>query len=140
MKGDIMPLITWSEKYSVAVKDFDQQHQKLITLINDLHDAMKAGKAKSILEGILDELESYTEYHFKAEEDMMKKHAYPELENQKTQHAGFVTKIKEFQTQFKSGKTSVSLEISNFLRDWLINHINGTDKNYGSFFNQKGVK
>lgn len=135
-----MALITWSDSYSVKVKDFDQQHQKLVTLINDLHEAMKAGKAKNIMEMMLDELGSYTVYHFKSEEDQMKKHHYPEMDKHLEEHKGFVQKVQDFQAQFKAGKATLSLDISNFLRDWLINHINGTDKKYSDFFNQKGVK
>ncbi len=135
-----MALITWTDSYSVKVKEFDQQHQKLVSLINDLHEAMKAGKAKNIMEMMLDELESYTAYHFKSEEDQMKKHTYPDMAKHIDEHIGFVKKVQDFKAQYSAGKATLSLEISNFLRDWLLNHINGTDKKYSDFFNQKGVK
>lgn len=135
-----MALITWSEKYAVHVKEFDQQHQKLVTLINDLHDAMKAGKGKEVTELILDELISYTDYHFKAEEKLMKQHTYSAFDTHISEHKGFVAKVTEFKNAYLKGKATLSLDIATFLRDWLINHINGTDKKYSDFFKDKGVK
>jgi len=44
-----MSLIEWSPAYSVKVKKFDDQHKKLIELINQLHDAMKAGQGNAML-------------------------------------------------------------------------------------------
>lgn len=135
-----MPLITWSDKYAVNVKEFDLQHQKLISLINDLHDAMKAGKGKEVTELILDELISYTDYHFKAEEKLMKQHAYPAFDAHIGEHKGFVAKVTDFKESYSKGKATLNLDIATFLRDWLVNHINGTDKKYSDFFKTKGVK
>ena len=135
-----MSLITWSDKYAVHVKEFDLQHQKLVTLINDLHDAMKAGKAKQITELILDELISYTDYHFKAEEKLMKQHAYSAFDAHVGEHKAFVLKVTDFKKLYTQGKATLSLDIATFLRDWLVNHINGTDKKYSEFFKGKGVQ
>ena len=63
-----MPLFTWNASYSVNVKRFDADHQQLFSILNELHDAMKAGRGKEVLEGTLTELLRYTERHFTAEE------------------------------------------------------------------------
>ena len=135
-----MPLITWNENYSVAVKSMDEQHKKLFGLINQLHDAMAEGKAKSIIGLVLDELLNYTKTHFTAEEKVLEKVGYPGLPEQKKEHAVFINKIGEFKQKNQSGSLTVSIEVSQFLKDWLLNHILVVDKKYGSYLTEKGEK
>ncbi len=134
-----MSLISWSDSYSVRVASFDEQHKKLIVLIDELYHAMKQEKTKDVMENLLKELAKYTVYHFKGEEELMLQYNYPEMVTHKKEHDVFVKMITDYQDQFIAGKKTISLELFNFLCDWLINHINGTDKKYGAFFNSKGL-
>ena len=63
-----MALIQWSSSLSVKVKQIDDEHQKLIKLINDLNDAMRVGKGKEALGKIINELVNYAAVHFNTEE------------------------------------------------------------------------
>lgn len=135
-----MALIEWNEILSVKVKEMDEQHKKLIEIINNLNDAMKIGKSKEVIGDILSNLAKYITVHFTSEEKYMEKYNYPELPQQKKAHETFVAKITDYQKMFKDGKTVLSIEIMNFLKDWLTTHIKGTDKKYGDFFNSKGLK
>ena len=135
-----MPLIKWRPSLSVNVSEVDKQHQKLINLINDLSDAMKAGQGSEVVEKILKELHDYTVVHFSFEENYFDKFGYSDTENHKRAHAHFVKKIKDFHDEFKEGKVSLSIELMDFLSDWLRNHIMGTDKKYVSFFHEHGIK
>lgn len=67
-----MSLITWSDSYSVKNMQMDDQHRKLVDLINDLHGAMKLGQGRQKLGTILDALVDYTRTHFRSEELLMK--------------------------------------------------------------------
>ena len=134
-----MPLLIWNENYSVKISQIDTQHKKLVKLINELHDSMKAGKSKEVLGKILDELISYTGYHFKTEEDLFEKYGYPEKGTHKRQHGDLVDQVLKFKTNFESGVSVVSIDLMNFLRDWLTQHIAGSDKKYTAFLNSKGV-
>jgi hemerythrin-like metal-binding protein len=58
----------------------------------------------------------------------------------KLEHKKFVGQVGEFKKLFDSGKAMLSMEVMSFLSDWLKNHIMKTDKQYGPFFNGKGVK
>lgn len=135
-----MDLIKWDDSFSVNVAKIDQQHQKLILMINELHDAMKQGKGKEVLGKIVNGLISYTATHFKTEEDYFNQFGYPETDSHKKEHIAFVQKVSEFKDGFEKGKLSLSIEVMNFLSDWLQNHIKGTDKKYSQFFNGKGLK
>ena len=135
-----MALIRWNDSYSVGVEEFDSQHKKLVDLINELHDAMKKGKSKDVLLHILGELANYTKVHFTLEEKYMKKYNYPDLTSHHGIHVQFVEKVLDFKDSYSSGSRILSMEIMHFLKDWLLNHIKGTDKEYTKFFNEKGLK
>ena len=125
-----MELIPWSEKYSVHNFLLDAQHKKLVSIINRLYSAIREGKAKNVLEITLDDLITYTRDHFNTEERMMLKANYPEYKEHKIEHQKLTDKVIEFQKSFKKGESLISTNLMTFLKDWLINHIEGTDKKY----------
>jgi hemerythrin len=134
-----MALITWNDSYSVNVKEMDDQHRKLIDIINQLHDAMKVGQGKDVIGKVLSGLTDYTRRHFTSEENLMKAHGYPGYEEQKKSHNQLVIQILDIQKKFEAG-TLLSQEVLTFLKNWLINHIQGMDQKYGPHLNGKGVK
>ncbi len=135
-----MPLIRWNEEFSVNIMEIDKQHQKLIEMINNLHDAMKQGKAKDILGKILDEMVGYAGTHFKTEEKYFDQFKYPETEEHKKEHINFVKEVTEFKKKFEAGQQTLSIQVMNFLSNWLKKHIKDVDKRYGPFLNSKGIK
>jgi len=135
-----MALLEWSDALKVNVAVIDRQHQRLVQMINDLNEAMKKGKGKDILGKILDEMVRYALTHFSTEETYFDRYQYPEAAPHKSEHAAFVNKVKQFKSDFDKNKVGLSIEILNFLSDWLVKHIQGTDKRYGPFFNQKGLQ
>lgn len=135
-----MAYLEWNDRLSVKVDEFDKHHKKLVDLINKLYDAMTGGQAREIISRILLELVDYTKYHFVAEEARMKANGYQGLPGHKAEHDGFVSSVVEFKTKFDGGNvSSTSIKVLNFLRDWLIKHIQGTDKLYSEFFNTRDV-
>lgn len=134
-----MALMTWSDSLSVNIKEIDEQHQKLVGMINDLHDAMKVGKGSDVTGTILTGLVQYVAVHFAAEEKLMKAHSYPEFLKHKAEHENLTKQAMELQKQFNEGKPVLTVELMNFLKNWLTTHIQGTDKKYGPFLNGKGI-
>lgn len=134
-----MALFTWSDNYSVGVKEIDQQHQKIMDMINELNDAMLEKKGRDCVGGVLNKLINYTASHFALEEKLMSQHGYPEYEEHKAKHDKMVGKVLALQKDVAAKKLSVSSDVMSFLQDWLNKHIMGTDKKYGPFLNGKGV-
>jgi len=134
-----MAFLNWSDEYSVNIKEIDRQHMQLLELINNLHSGMKEGKGKAILGSVLDELVKYTEYHFDFEEKLFTKHGYPEAASHKNLHVDLVKKVIQYKTDFDSGKTVLTMEILNFLKEWLLKHIANSDKKYSVYLKSKGV-
>jgi hemerythrin-like metal-binding protein len=121
--------ITWSSKYSTNVDSVDEQHKKIIEEINHLLDLMKQGKARSEIGSVIDFLDNYTQKHFADEEEIMARYNCPIAEENKKQHAIFLTKIASYKKMLadQSSATVVTLDIKQDLMDWLINHIEKID-------------
>lgn len=135
-----MALIAWSNMLSTGVSEQDNQHKKLIDLINQLNDAMMANKGQEVLGKVLSELVNYTVYHFGYEEKLMAAHHFEETVAHKAEHAKFVQTAGELKKKFDAGNAKITNEIMNFLRDWLTSHIMKTDKKLGQALNKAGVK
>jgi len=138
-KGRMMALVNWENNYSVNINKIDEQHKSWINLINYLHEAMKAGKAKEVLGDILDEVMNYTVYHFTSEEKLFEQYNFPNKVEHKKIHDEFVQRFKKIKQEFENGKNILSIELMTELKNWLTNHILNTDKEYSSFLNNKGV-
>ncbi|HQD27341.1 bacteriohemerythrin [Methanoculleus thermophilus] len=134
-----MAFMKWTDDLSVGVREIDDQHQKLVSLINDLHDAMRDKRGKDVLGKVLTDLAAYTEYHFSTEEKYMQKFGYAEFDAHRSEHQAFVAKVGEFKKGFDEGKLGLSIQVMSFLRDWVANHIKGSDKRYTDFFREHGL-
>ncbi len=133
-----MPIIDWSESLRVGVNTVDEQHVKLVTLVNQLYDAMVAGKGKVVVGQVLTELIDYTVYHFKTEEEFFKKYGYPNAADHIREHNDLTRTAKELKVAYDSNKATVTFDTMKFLKDWLVNHIMKSDKAFGPFLAGKG--
>ena len=134
-------IFPWDLKvFDVGSKFVNDQHKVLVDLINGLYSAMNRGKGGNIIEKILQDLGDYVEKHFRDEEVMMDEYAYPGLGEQKELHKFYEGKIIDYITDVQTGKAAVSIELLEFLKEWLSEHILVTDMKYKEFFIDKGVE
>lgn len=134
-----MAIVEWKDEMSVKVDEIDKQHQVLIKMINDLHDAMKAGKQKEELSNIINEMVEYTDYHFSTEEKYFQKFEYPNIVQHKKEHRNFVKEVVDFKKKFDANQLFLSMKIMNFLKNWLITHIMDSDQKYVDLFVKNGL-
>lgn len=135
-----MELIAWDPIFSVNVELIDKQHQMLVQMINDLYDAMVTDKENDAIGSLIDRLHTYAAMHFAREEHFFDIFGYPESDVHIKEHKDFEKKIAAFEADFKAGKQKLSKDIIKFLSDWLVAHIKGSDKRYGPYLNERGVK
>jgi len=126
-----MPFISWQTDYQIGVAEIDEQHQRLVEMVNSLHEAMKSGSGKSLVPKVLNELVEYTVTHFNTEERLMQETRYPHYLQHKRQHDELKQQVVQMKSVIDSGKPVNTIEIVNFLKGWLINHILGSDKQFG---------
>ncbi len=133
-----MPFLNWNESYSVKVTACDLQHQKLFYLINALHEAMQAGKGRDYAHVIVRELHNYAKSHFTAEEALLERTKYSHLSEHRAEHRRFISDVGKFERDIAEGRP-ISLSLMDFLRDWLIHHVTGMDKDYSDHLNGNGI-
>lgn len=122
-----MAYFTWNDSLMVGNSFIDNDHKKLVGLVNDLHEAMAQGKGKDIVGKTLNNLIKYTAEHFKREEDEMKRINYPGALAHKQEHEKLVREVLDLQKKFNEGNALLTVKVSKFLKDWLLDHIMKTD-------------
>lgn len=130
-----MSFFQWQDSMSVGIDQIDKQHMQLVSLIDELYNAMSKGQAKDELDRIFNELFDYTKTHFFSEEKLMFVHQYKDYENHKKEHEKFVEEIKEQKHMFDQGDHKIAIKVANFLKDWLTNHIMKSDQKYAPYLN-----
>jgi hemerythrin-like metal-binding protein len=131
--------LVWKDEYSVGIESVDNDHKKLLNLINQLQTAAHYRTGEEFERQALEELVDYTKTHFRREETMLEEYDYPDLEAHKRQHAQMIAKVDEFLEQYKRNSDKAIENTLDFLKDWLIRHINGTDQEYSGYLHDKGV-
>jgi hemerythrin len=136
-----MPLITWEEDFSVGVKEIDQQHQKMIEILNNLYNLVSANDFSDQKIGeILKELVDYADYHFSTEEKYFKQFEYEKTVEHIQIHDDYRKRVAEMKEQYESGQhNNILSDLSVFLNSWWIWHINNTDKDYTQSFHDHGL-
>ena len=125
-----MDRLEWNEAWSVGEPHLDEQHKRLIELINRLD----GGTPVPI---VLDELRSYVDEHFRDEEAMLEDADYPDLAAHKQQHTAFEEWLEASRQACRSGEVAglLSDNIRSYLKTWLVNHILVSDKAYSAHLN-----
>jgi hemerythrin len=134
-----MSLFQWKNEYLVGQLEIDTQHQRLFELADQLHNAMTMGKGKDALAKTLSDLIGYTKRHFSAEERLMQQSNYPDYIQHKAVHDKLTAQVVEFQREFAAGKSVVTIQLLQFLKDWLQHHIGETDRKIAIYLNQRAA-
>ena len=133
-----MPSLEWHDRFSVGNAALDQDHKHLFRLFNDLSGAMRAGKAKSAIAPILDALIEYTAVHFKREEEAMAAGGFPDLAAHRQLHEAFVATALDVREKFsRAQNNTLAIETLAFVKKWLIDHIQKSDRAYTPFIGDK---
>ena len=137
-----MPFLVWKDSMNIGIAKIDEQHMELARAINALYESSTAGereKEKAIAKA-LNMLVSYADYHFKTEEDLMKHYGYPQFPKHKAEHDEFASKVVEMNEDMERiGNRLDYREFSQFVRDWFLDHTQGTDREFAPFFKAKGI-
>jgi len=141
LEGSVMSFINWTDDYSVGIESIDKQHKKLIEIINELNKSVAFGESDTMLAKTFVDLLNYTKQHFAYEEQLFEQYNYQQSREHITQHKKLLQQVFELKNQYQTDPSaSLGLELIQFLRSWLINHILKSDKDYSQFLVGKGVK
>ncbi|QEM66815.1 bacteriohemerythrin [Geobacter sp. FeAm09] len=133
-----MALPEWNENMALHLPAIDTQHKQLLAWIKALGDAVQKEEGARIIDDVLQHLINYVHEHFSAEERLMLAHNFPGFADHRREHDFFVSRLKDLHTGITCGE-ELSVKTLDFLVDWTITHIRGTDQKYGSFVRATAV-
>ena len=133
-------MIEWEDKHSVGVSIIDEEHKKLFDIINKVIVAKQHNDNQNELLEILNEMVEFANTHFKTEETYMIKFKYPEYQYHKEEHLDFSIKTLAYRSRVVSGDHHVANAILEYLKSWLVDNMQRTDKKYTDCFNKNGLK
>jgi len=135
--------LEWKEEYSLGIETIDNQHKKLLGMINALSDLRVTDDLREVSMKVINDMKEYTIYHFKTEEEYFEKFNYEDKDAHKKIHDAFVAKIGDFADELSKTPDEDIIQFTykllDYLQDWLIDHIMGTDRKYAELFKENGV-
>lgn len=133
-------MIEWKDKYSVGISIIDEEHKKLIGIMNAAIMANQHSNNIDEITKLLKELTMYALKHFSTEESYMAEFNYPEFQNHKQEHHDFSNKAISYCNRVIEGDYQIANDIFEYLKQWLVNHIQITDKKYVDCFRNNGLE
>ena len=128
--------VMFDQSQRLGIQDLDEQHHDLTRTLNRLNSAILNGKSKNAILALYDEMIEATINHFETEARYMSQYDYPERHSHIQEHAQLVKEAKEMRESLCSEGDKLNLQS---IRDWLLNHIQYSDKPLAEFFLRHGV-
>ena len=128
-----MALMKWQSTFETGILEFDNHHTHLVYLLNLTYNIVMLNAERDEVRAVLAELIKYVDYHFSTEERWMEEHNYPNLLHHKHEHKKLTDRVIEFNNDFENGKEDLTIELVNFLMEWLMDHILTTDSKCGEY-------
>lgn len=134
-----MYTLTWNSELEIQIDAIDAQHKKLIQLLSDFYEAYGAKQEHQAVFDLLNGMLDYADYHFKTEEKYMKRYNYPHTTEHEKEHIYFKKETEKLQQKFLNSRFMTSLQVTNFMRDWIFSHIKEVDGKLGEFLRSKNL-
>jgi len=131
--------VKWGPELDIGMSEINRQHQRLVSLVNELHRTLSEAYGLEAIKRIVQGLVDYTANHFSYEEELFARFGYPQTNGHKEKHAQLVGQVLDFQKRVARGE-DVADELMAFLKSWLVNHIQKSDKEYAQFLLAHGAE
>ncbi len=131
------PLMEWSAALATEHHLIDEQHQQMITLLNDLHSTLTQTGQSDELPRQLEALCDFTMEHFATEERLMAHLNYPHLERHRIQHDRLAAQAQELNHRCQCGQQLLCSDVTEQLREWMLDHFLGEDRELGLFLQRQ---
>lgn len=132
-----MDLIKWRDSYGTGVVSMDNQHRKIIDLINDLYKKIRKEESYGSVQDVLAEMMKYAEEHFEAEENLLKANGFKDFDEHISKHQSYRERLTALMAESTNDPDAAVKSTYGFLRQWWMGHIVDEDKKYGEFLKSK---
>jgi hemerythrin len=135
-----MPFLEWKETYNIGVKEIDNQHRGLFDIISKLFNTRSYEPDGKYFCLTLNKFVEYAQVHFSTEERYMQEAHYLKLAEHQREHEFFLTQVSQMARDVENKEPDIENKTLDFLKDWYLAHILGTDRDLEIPFREKGFK
>lgn len=124
--GSGKPKLTFDPETMATGHDIiDDQHRKLIDMVNQLEEAVEQGRGREGVDRLLNFLGDYAAKHFSVEEKLMTSTRCPAAEKNREAHKAMFETYKKWRANYDQHgfDPSLIMELKNILSEWLVQHI-----------------
>jgi hemerythrin len=129
-------MIEWEDKFSVGISIIAEEHKNLIGILNKAIIANEHYDNTEETKYILCDMIEYARKHFSAEETYMVMFNFPEYQTHRKEHLAFTNNTVLSYHNLISGDHQIANEILEYLKNWLVNHIQVSDRKYVNCLNE----
>ncbi|WP_130470234.1 bacteriohemerythrin [Candidatus Magnetaquicoccus inordinatus] len=126
-------ILYWDDSLALGVAEIDDDHRKLIGLLNELAINITAHQAREALAVVLENLLNYTAWHFRHEERLMQTYRFSGYVAHKREHADLIREASAFQKKFLDGEQDMTMDVVHLLKEWVLHHVMQTDRQMAEF-------
>lgn len=127
-----MPFMQWSDQFVTGFELIDEQHKKLVDLVNDVAPKLAAHDEVQMRDvaPLLNQLADYAVFHFGYEEDLMLTARIDPgyFARHQRLHNLFAQEIARVIQNAKAGNTVSGMDLLRYINDWLTTHILSEDQ------------
>ena len=134
----MVDIIKWDETCRLGIKELDEQHKNLFKICNDLIRTIVENRAAEAGPETIQQLTDYAELHFRREEELLQQAGYPEAREHHLEHNRLMNDLLLFKSEYIAGNLDSS-KVSQFLIEWILHHVKGTDRQYVDQLHSKGI-
>jgi len=135
-----MAYFEWQKEFETGIASVDQQHKRLVSLVNQIHDAVEAGTGDSSVAETLNALVDYARFHFSDEEQFMADIPDYDIIAHQRQHQAFVDELTALMLEYGESGNLTGIQLASFLKGWLMQHFLKDDRDMISRYRSATAK
>ena len=133
--------VQWTEECRVDVPAFDEQHRRLLDLLNDImiivnEPGTHHGGDFYSVHGDFAELMNR---HFSEEEEALKQNGFPHLDQHQQEHRELQSTLAELLTCYEASNRAHTVPLTDYFKKWFVIHIKLADQRYREFLTNNGT-
>jgi hemerythrin-like metal-binding protein len=132
-----MAELSWSDRHAVGLQGIDDEHEELFEAVRGLESAMGGSAEPAEMGALLKKLVAATGKHFASEEAAMREAKFPGLALHAANHQLLLEKVEAFAARHSRSGAVVNEHALNFLRNWLLHHMENDDARLGAWLKER---
>lgn len=130
--------IVWTDDFLIGIEELDYEHKSLLEDVNELHRELLAHTEMKLVETTLGRLHERLQAHFALEESVMLSNGYNDYSKHKDEHDALLGEYTQMMINYEHDQTNKNRKaMEATLREWLVDHILGTDKQMSAMIGAK---